>query len=61
MYSCYSAAANERSSHSQFVTHLLIKEEHISYEPKRQLSARDEIVPADLTCYKVDRTECLPE
>jgi hypothetical protein len=36
MYISYSAAANERSSYSQFVTYLLVKEEHISYEPKGQ-------------------------
>jgi len=36
MYICYSAAVNERSSYSRFVTRLLIREEHISYEAKGQ-------------------------
>jgi len=36
MYTCYSTAVNERSSYLQFVTCLLIREEHISYEPKGQ-------------------------
>jgi len=36
MYTCYSAAVNERIFNLQFVTCLLIREEHISYEPKGQ-------------------------
>jgi hypothetical protein len=60
VYICYSSAANERSSYSHIVTHILITEEHISYT-SGTAGARGEIVRVDLICYKVDRTECLPE